>query len=107
MSAYRKIAQTSSILAATVILLVAGVLTSYAAPQASLTAGDKCTVTSGPNKGKTGTYGDDGWCEGDWGGTECGATKCKVVAANAIVRGNYTHKGNFVQKMKMRPMFKL
>ncbi|WP_432200479.1 hypothetical protein ACRAQ7_12995 [Erythrobacter sp. W53] len=30
-----------------------------------------CKVTTGPNKGKTGTRTEDGWCEGDWGGTEC------------------------------------
>ena len=34
--------------------------------------GAACTVTSGPNKGKSGTYtrDEDGaiWCEGDWGG---------------------------------------
>ena len=43
-------------------------------------AGQSCTVTDGPNKGKSGTYtrDDDGsvWCEGDWGGTECGSGKC-------------------------------
>lgn len=51
-------------------------------------AGQKCTVTSGPNKGKTGTYtvDDQGnlWCEGDWGGTQCG-TKCADMAASATV----------------------
>jgi hypothetical protein len=45
-------------------------------------AGGACTVTSGPNKGKTGTYTtEEGtgstWCEGSWGGTECGPGKCK------------------------------
>ncbi len=43
--------------------------------------GQKCTVTSGPNKGKSGTYTTDEegntWCEGDWGGTQCGENKCK------------------------------
>lgn len=34
-------------------------------------AGGKCKVVSGPNKGKTGTYDGEGWCTGDWGGTEC------------------------------------
>jgi len=47
-------------------------------------AGTACTVTDGPNKGKTGTYTVDEegnlWCEGDWGGTQC-ATKCKDAAA--------------------------
>lgn len=35
-------------------------------------AASKCQVTSGPNKGKTGTFTENGgWCEGSWGGTEC------------------------------------
>lgn len=51
--------------------------------------GKSCKVTSGPNKGKTGTYteeeGEGIWCEGDWGGTQCsdanGDTgKCKDAA---------------------------
>jgi hypothetical protein len=35
------------------------------------TSGGKCKVVSGPNAGKTGTYDGEGWCTGDWGGTEC------------------------------------
>lgn len=50
----------------------------------------KCEVTSGPNKGKTGTYDGEGWCVGDWGGTECtgsdGASKCKDLAKVVIVK---------------------
>jgi hypothetical protein len=43
--------------------------------------GATCKVTSGPNKGKTGTYTDGGtWCERTSGGTECtdqqGNSKC-------------------------------
>jgi hypothetical protein len=49
-----------------------------------VTVGGPCTVTSGPNNGKTGTYtvDDDGavWCEGDWGGTQCEGSKCKDAA---------------------------
>ncbi len=37
-------------------------------------AGTPCTVVSGPNKGKKGTYSSDGWCQGPWGGTECRRT---------------------------------
>lgn len=52
-------------------------------------SGKKCTVTSGPNKGKSGTY-SDGWCEGRWGGTECkasnGASKCKSAAKKVFRR---------------------
>ena len=37
--------------------------------------GKSCKVTSGSNKGSSGTYTEDEygnlWCEGDWGGTEC------------------------------------
>lgn len=39
-----------------------------------------CEVTAGPNKGKRGERTEDGWCEGDWGGTECRPrSKCKDV----------------------------
>jgi hypothetical protein len=42
--------------------------------------GGACVVNSGPNKGKKGTYTVDEngqlWCEGPWGGTECGDGKC-------------------------------
>jgi hypothetical protein len=62
-----------------------------AAPVSSgSTTGAKCTVTSGSNKGKTGTYTtEEGtgatWCEGSWGGTECtGGGKCKDAAARGI-----------------------
>ncbi|MGE0130402.1 MAG: hypothetical protein AB7U82_20185 [Blastocatellales bacterium] len=41
-------------------------------PKAGSGSAGKCKVLTGPNKGKTGTYTDNGqWCEGDWGGTEC------------------------------------
>ena len=43
--------------------------------------GQPCTVTSGPNAGKQGTYSEDDegnlWCEGDWGGTQCDGDNCK------------------------------
>ncbi len=52
--------------------------------------GGKCEVTSGPNKGKTGTYDGEGWCTGDWGGTECkaldGGNRCKDIAKVVIVK---------------------
>ncbi len=39
-----------------------------------------CEVVSGPNKGKKGKRTEDGWCEGDWGGTECDPpSKCKDI----------------------------
>lgn len=48
-------------------------------------AGTACTVTDGPNKGKSGTYTVDEegnlWCEGSWGGTQC-ATKCADAAVS-------------------------
>jgi hypothetical protein len=48
------------------------------AGKGNVVQGTKCKVTSGPNKGKEGTYTiEEGtgstWCEGDWGGTECGS----------------------------------
>jgi hypothetical protein len=51
-----------------------------------VTVGAACTVTSGPNQGKTGTYSmdDDGktWCEGDWGATQCDGSKCQDGATS-------------------------
>ena len=45
------------------------------------TPGGKCEVTEGLNKGKKGTYDEDGDCTGDWGTTECkkldGTSRCK------------------------------
>ena len=35
------------------------------------TEGQACEVVSGINKGKKGKYDHEGWCMGDWGGTEC------------------------------------
>lgn len=53
------------------------------------TEGAKCKVTSGPNKGKEGTYTVDEngnmWCEGPWGGTECGENKCTSAKAEVQV----------------------
>ena len=107
MSTSRKFDQTIAVLITTIVLVVASSGNSVAAPQASLTAGDKCTVKSGPNKGETGTYGADGWCEGDWGGTECGTTKCKVAAASVVVRVNPPSRNGFMQQFKLRTKFKL
>ncbi len=67
------------------------------------TPGAKCKVTKGPNKGKTGTYSDDGWCEGDWGGTECGDSndKCEDVASGSTNIGVVAiYDGNLVKVMK-------
>lgn len=85
MSFFQKAAVSSAVLAAGLTLMMAGAGSANAAASTSLTVGGKCTVTSGPNKGKTGTYGSDGWCEGNWGGTECGTTKCKVAAKSAAI----------------------
>ncbi len=42
--------------------------------------GTSCEVTEGINKGKKGVYTDGGtWCEGSWGGTECGNSRCKTA----------------------------
>ena len=62
------------------LLALASAVPAGAAAPAGATVGGKCTVTSGANKGKTGTYTRDEygniWCEGRWGGTQC-ATRCK------------------------------
>jgi hypothetical protein len=67
------------------------------------TPGGKCKVTKGPNKGKTGTYSDDGWCEGDWGGTECGDSndKCEDVASGPETVGVVAiYDGDLTKVMK-------
>lgn len=56
-----------------------------------------CTVISGANKGKKGTFNADGDCEGDWGLSECknqdgtDSGKCKaghvIVVTHPIWRG--------------------
>jgi hypothetical protein len=70
-------------LGVTCALAVALASASFVAEAAgALTAGSKCTVASGANKGKSGTVtveADTGsqWCEGSWGATECtGSNKC-------------------------------
>ncbi|WP_299345599.1 hypothetical protein, partial [uncultured Maritalea sp.] len=60
MSVSRKIIQATSILTATMMLVAASATVSTAAPQTSLTAGEKCTVTSGPNKGKSAHHNTKG-----------------------------------------------
>jgi hypothetical protein len=67
------------------------------------TEGAACKVTSGPNKGKTGTYtrDDDGslWCEGTWGGTECTGDKCSDARAGVGVFESVDHGGNLVYEV--------
>jgi hypothetical protein len=78
------------ILAAGAIAMAMGSAVHAAPVSSGATTGAKCTVTSGKNKGKTGTYTtEEGtgatWCEGSWGGTECtGGGKCKDAAARGI-----------------------
>ena len=54
------------------------------------TTGGACSVISGANKGKTGTFNADGDCEGSWGLSECknqdgtDSGKCKAGAAVII-----------------------
>ena len=65
--------------------------------------GKKCEVVKGPNKGETGTYDDEGWCMGDWGGTECTDSngkdngKCKdakkVIVVKPIIIGGGVKMG--------------
>lgn len=110
MSFIQKTAASTAVLAMALTLMSAGATPASAAGSAKLTAGDKCTVTSGPNKGKTGTYGSDGWCEGSWGGTECGASKCKIAAKSTgmVTAGGSTppRGGRFVQfRMKRLSTF--
>jgi hypothetical protein len=107
MSFFQKATVSSALMVAGVALMVAASGPASAAVSTNLTAGDTCTVTSGPNKGKTGTYGSDGWCEGDWGGTECGKTKCKIAANSAaIVNAGTTApaRGNGAAQFKLKRM---
>lgn len=107
MSFFQKAAVSSAFVMAGVALMMTASGSAHAAASTNLTAGGKCTVTSGPNKGKTGTYGSDGWCEGNWGGTECGTTKCKIVAKSAaIVNASTTApgRGRGATKFKLERM---
>jgi hypothetical protein len=59
-----------------------------AAQQSAQAQPKKCQVTAGANKGKTGVFTDGGtWCEGKWGGTECGTNRCKAIAKGLIDPG--------------------
>jgi hypothetical protein len=69
-------------------IVVTGLLTLGSAATAGAATNDPksgkaCTVTGGPNKGKTGTYTTEAgnghsWCEGKDFSTECtGSDKCK------------------------------
>ncbi|NRA66969.1 MAG: hypothetical protein HRU19_20945 [Pseudobacteriovorax sp.] len=63
--------------------------------------GGKCRVTSGSNKGKTGTY-NDGRCEGSWGGTECagpgGTNRCQDVKKVATTKPVVVGDGGFTTR---------
>lgn len=49
-------------------------------------AKNNCQVLGGPNKGKKGRFTEGGtWCEGSWGGTECGTDKCKKITTSATI----------------------
>ena len=66
--------------------------------------GQACTVTKGDNKGEKGTYtrDDEGniWCEGEWGGTECGTDRCDSAKADARVFEYTAPDGKLVQEVK-------
>lgn len=64
--------------------------------------GQSCTVTEGSNKGKKGKYtrDDEGniWCESDWGGTECGASRCSDAKAQVSVFEYFDSDGTLVHE---------
>jgi len=60
------------------------------------TDGKKCKVESGDNKGKTGTFTENGtWCEGSWGGTACTDTKGKSNGKCKNAESAGTRPGDF------------
>ena len=75
-----KIAKQLGVTCAPAVVLASASFVPEAA--GALTEGSKRTVTSGANKGKSGTVTvEEGtgslWCEGSWGATECtGSNKC-------------------------------
>jgi hypothetical protein len=73
------------------------------AKKGTAVAGQACTVTDGPNKGKKGTYtrDDEGnlWCEGDWGGTECRGGRCADANVQASVFEYVDIDGNLVHEV--------
>lgn len=54
------------------------------------TTGGACTVISGANKGKTGTFNSDGDCAGSWGMSECtnqdGTDSGKCKAGKVVIK---------------------
>ena len=79
-------------------MMLASVAVAGAVPNSgSGTVGKPCTVTAGPNKGKSGTYTNDvdGLnCAGSWGSTACtgagGAKQCKDKKAAMVQPGGPT-----------------
>jgi hypothetical protein len=65
--------------------------------------GQACTVTKGPNKGQKGKYtrDDEGniWCEGEWGGTECGGDRCEVAKAQVSLFEYVDANGRLVHEV--------
>jgi hypothetical protein len=77
------------------------------APKGTPVAGQSCKVTGGANKGKTGTYSTDDegslWCEGSWGGTECGSgkdSKCSAQASQVQIFEHLDNAGVLVQEVE-------
>ena len=69
-----------------------GEVASAQAKDTSPTPTGPCTVISGTNKGKKGTFNADGDCAGDWGMSECknqdgtDSGKCQAGHVKVIVR---------------------
>ena len=69
-----------------------GEVASAQAKDTTSTPSGPCTVISGSNKGKKGTYNEDGDCAGDWGMSECknqdgtDSGKCQAGHIRVIVR---------------------
>lgn len=79
----RRTAELLAAIGVAAAVSLVGVGSASAAPMNSTADGDRCTVTQGPNKGKTGTItteeGHGSWCEGSWGGTQCGKDRCSTA----------------------------
>ena len=81
--------RVTALLASVLVTAIGLQVSAYAKPASNPKDGDKCKVTSGTNKGQSGTYSSSAtYCEGSWGATECtpvdGKSACTAAATKTI-----------------------
>jgi hypothetical protein len=89
-----KLNRVTAMFASVVCVAIALQLSANAKDANTVKDGDKCKVSSGTNKGQSGTYSSGGkYCEGSWGATECtpvdGKSACTAAATKTIFNPIY------------------